>query len=269
MIAAIWVLWECSADVRLDILLVIPLVLTVRSFSFFSVSALLVLLPLLVVRLLGFWLVHCSSQKVTVLHGWVLPSLRFSIPLAGLLRFVWFLWLGVLVHLGLVGVLLLHSVFLLMVLLRLLVVKLRLVLRLLLSWGVHHHFRPPFRKSENVSMMDLWDWSGVCLLLLWWSLLGAGDGLRSLRFWCLLGGDCSLLRFFNRLGGWWVVGLGWFLVRYESLLSGLLGDSWRDLGLVVGLLSLVASWRDLDLVGGLLSLVVLRSLGLVCRSEFC
>ena len=181
VIAAIWVLWECSADVRLDILLVIPLVLTVRSFSLFSVSVLLVLLPLLVVRLLGFWFVHCSSQNLTVLHGWVLPSLRFSIPMVGLLRFVWFLWLGVLVHLGLVGVLLLHSV-LLVVLLRLLVVKLRLVLRLLSSWGVHHHFRPPFRKSENLSMMDLWGWSGVCLLLLWWSLLGAGDGLRSLRF---------------------------------------------------------------------------------------
>ena len=88
VIAAIWAMWECSADVRLDILLVIPLVLTVRSFSFFSVSALLVLLPLLVVRLLGFWLVHCSSRNLTVLHGWVLPSLRFSIPLAGLLRFV-------------------------------------------------------------------------------------------------------------------------------------------------------------------------------------
>ena len=29
MIAAIWVLWECSTDVRLDILLVIPLVLIV------------------------------------------------------------------------------------------------------------------------------------------------------------------------------------------------------------------------------------------------
>ena len=68
------------------------------------------------------------------------------------------------------------------------------------------------------------------------------------------------------------MGLGCSLARCEWLLSGLLGDSWRDLDLVGGLLSLVASWRDLDLVGGLLSLVViwvLRSLGLVCRSVFC
>ena len=48
------------------------------------------------------------------------------------------------------------------------------------------------------------------------------------------------------------MGLGSSLVRCEWLLSGLLGDSWRDLDLVVGLLSLVASWRNLDLVGGLL-----------------
>ena len=104
VIAATWVLWECIADVKIGYFTRYTSGINDRSFSFLSVSTLLVLLPLLVVRLLCFWLVHCSSQSLTVLHGWVLPSLRFSIPLADLLRFAWCMWLGVLVHLGLVGV---------------------------------------------------------------------------------------------------------------------------------------------------------------------